>query len=296
MELKQLKENIYYISNPTNIGIIESNSEVILIDSGLDDDTARKILRVLEEEDWKLKAIINTHSHSDHCGGNAYLQEKTNVDIYAAEIEAEMIERPCLKPLCFFSGASPISELKNKFLMGRPSEVDYIIEEDNLVIDDVELKIVSLPGHALNQIGIEVKNILFCGDTIFSKAVLRKHKIPFCIDIDKHKETLSSLKKSDYDLFVPAHGRPVSEIIDLVEVNLNVIEKVEEYIIDNSNEAKTTEQIVKGVCNNYGVKTKGIQQYYLIKTAVMAYLSALEKREELELIIDDNLLYWRRTK
>ena len=115
----QLSEKVYYIPNLANIGVIKDGNNAILIDSGLDDNTAKKILKVLEKENLILKAIINTHSHADHCGGNAYLKEKAQVKIYAPEIESGIIENPILEPLYLFSGANPISDLKNKFLMAN---------------------------------------------------------------------------------------------------------------------------------------------------------------------------------
>ncbi|MGC8940941.1 MAG: MBL fold metallo-hydrolase [Candidatus Nanoarchaeia archaeon] len=109
MELKKITEQVYYIPNPANIGVVKDGEKsAILIDSGLDDDTGRKILRLLEKNDLFVKAIVNTHSHADHCGGNRYIKEKTNAMIYAPEVESAIIQYPSLEPLYLFSGASPL--------------------------------------------------------------------------------------------------------------------------------------------------------------------------------------------
>ncbi|WP_164742560.1 hypothetical protein [Caldicellulosiruptor changbaiensis] len=47
MDLKQINE-VYCILNSTNIGSIKDGKKIILLDRGLDDDTARKILKILE--------------------------------------------------------------------------------------------------------------------------------------------------------------------------------------------------------------------------------------------------------
>jgi hypothetical protein len=47
MELKQIAENVYYIPHVTNIGLIKSGDAAVLIDSGVDDDTGRRIMRLL---------------------------------------------------------------------------------------------------------------------------------------------------------------------------------------------------------------------------------------------------------
>lgn len=242
------------------------------------------------------KAIINTHSHADHCGGNAYFKEKKNVTIYASEIESGIIQYPILEPLYFFSGASPIRDLENKFLMAKPSHVDYIIKngEERLFIDGIELGIISLPGHSPNQIGIEVEDILFCADSVFSKYALRTHKIPFYIDIDKQKETLNFLKNSKYKLYIPSHAEPTENIMDLVEANMEIIEDVEQYLLENINDSKTTEQILKNLCDHYNIEIKTGQEYYLMNTVTMAYLSSLYKRGNLNYVIRENSLFWEK--
>jgi len=43
MELKKITELVYYIPNPANIGVVKDGEKsVILIDTGLDDDTGKK--------------------------------------------------------------------------------------------------------------------------------------------------------------------------------------------------------------------------------------------------------------
>ena len=75
-ELHQVGEKSYYIDCPAKIGLYRINdAEVYLIDSGNDKDAGRKIRRILNENGWSLKGIINTHSNADHIGGNQYLQQ-----------------------------------------------------------------------------------------------------------------------------------------------------------------------------------------------------------------------------
>ncbi|SDC17617.1 MULTISPECIES: MBL fold metallo-hydrolase [unclassified Candidatus Frackibacter] len=295
MKLNYITQNIGYLENRTKIGIIKFNNEVILIDSGLDDSVGRKVLRVLEEEGLHPKAIINTHAHADHCGGNAYLKRNTEVEIYAPKVEAEMVNAPYIEPLYLFSGAAPIKDLKNKFLMATPSKVDQIIAKDKseLEFEGLKINILPLPGHAPNQIGIGIDNILFCADTIFSKAVLRKHKIPFYMDINKQKQTLDFLKNSDYKLYIPAHGEPIEDIEELVDANLKVIDEIENLILEITKELSSTEEILQEVCNQCQINIERIQQYYLLKTAINAYLSSLYERGSLEISIKENLLSWR---
>lgn len=85
-ELRQITENDYYFDCPAKIGLVcIGNGEVILIDSGNDKDAGKKVYKILQEKEWTLKAIFNTHSHADHIGGNRFLQEKTGCSISSEE-------------------------------------------------------------------------------------------------------------------------------------------------------------------------------------------------------------------
>jgi len=297
MEMKKISEGVYYIPNPANIGVVKDREKsVILIDSGLDDDTGKKVLKLLEENGLFPKAIINTHSHADHCGGNRYIKEKTRAKIYAPEVESAIIQFPSLEPLYLFSGASPLKELQNKFLMAQPSDVDYVIKRDErkLKFDEVELGIVPLPGHAPNQVGVEVDEVLFCADSLFSEDVLRRHKIPFYADIDRTKETLRFLRNSQYKFYVPSHAEPRGSLNELVDANLEAIDGVEKYLLEEFHGRKSTQQVLKDMCDHYKIDMRGIQQYYLMNTVAMAYLSSLHERGKLKVEVKDNSLFWEK--
>jgi len=298
MELKQITRNVYYLPNPTNIGVVKDDSGVILIDSGLDEDVAKKVLRILEAEELVPKAVINTHSHADHCGADAWIKEKTKAKIFAPEIEADIIQHPQLEPFLLFSGADPIEDLKNKFLMAKPCQVDYVIKnsERKLTFDKIELEVVPLPGHSLNQIGIEVDDVLFCADSVFSKNVLDRYKVPYVADVVKLKETLALLNKSNYEYYVPSHAEPTNNITELVDINLETAKIIEEYILAALSNKKTTEQVLKTVCDNFKLEIKTAQQYYLINTGIMAHLSSLHKRGVLKFGIKENSVYWEKMR
>jgi len=70
MKLLELRKNVFYIDGILNIGVIANDrGEVLLIDAGLDERTARRVKVVLEDYNFKLKGIIITHAHAVHYGG-----------------------------------------------------------------------------------------------------------------------------------------------------------------------------------------------------------------------------------
>lgn len=94
-ELNQVGERSYYINCSAKIGIYKPNdTDVYLIDSGNDKDAGRKVHKILRENGWNLKGIINTHSNADHIGGNKYLQQQTGCKIFTDGIEAAFTRYP----------------------------------------------------------------------------------------------------------------------------------------------------------------------------------------------------------
>ncbi len=294
MKLEQISENTYYIPGAINIGVIRAGNDAVLIDTGLDREAGRRILRLLEKNNLKVKAIVNTHSHADHFGGNCYIVRRTDAKVYAPEIEAGIIHYPFLEPLYLYS-AHPVKDLMNRFLMAEASKVDFVLNAENKIKLDLGgefpiIDILSLSGHSPNQIGVEVDDVLYCADSVFSRNVIEKYKIPLFMDIERQKQTLSFLEKSSYEYYVPCHAEATNDISDLVESNLNVIRNVEELLV--SLREGTTEEILRKVCREFEIKLNNFTEYYLMMSTLKAYLSYLYNKGVLSANFD-NVLYWR---
>lgn len=177
MEIRKIAGQVHYVPNPVNICVVYTKDSAVLVDSGIDENFARKLCRLLEKP---AKFLINTHSHADHCGGNAFLKDKFSVHVLAPEIERQIIESPILEPFYLF-GAAPPKELQTKFLMAKPCRVDETLEPGTLTLRDVTLSIVPLAGHSPNQVGVAVDKILFCADALFGKELLRNTRCSLCM-------------------------------------------------------------------------------------------------------------------
>lgn len=294
MKLVKISENAYFIPGAINIGVIKTGESVVLIDTGIDRESGRRVLRTIEKSGLAVGAIINTHSHADHFGGNGYLIRNTNAKVYAPEIEAGVIQYPYLEPLYLFS-AHPVRDLMNRFLMAEPSRVDFILKDENfsrpvIELKDAEIEIIPLFGHSPRQIGVEIDGVLYCADSVFSSRIIQKYRIPLFMDIEKQKRTLSLLEKSNYDYYVPCHANPTDDISELIDMNMKVIESVEELLISCKN--RTTEEVLKMVCSKYGIRLTNFTEYCLMHSTIKAYLSCLYNRGDLNASFDGEILVW----
>lgn len=290
MEIKRLTERVAYVPNPVNIGVVYTENATVLVDSGLDESVPRKISRLLEKPPLYL---INTHSHADHCGGNAFLKKRFSTRVFAPKMEKEIIENTAFEPFYLY-GAFPPGELRNRFLMAKPSAVDEAIEEGTITIEDLELEIVPLPGHSPNQIGVAVEDVLFCADAVFSEETLKKHKIFVIYNVEKFFETLDFLEKTNYSYYVPSHGEVTENIGDLVKKNRKAAEDIINAVLEITGDPVSTEELMKKLFNRFEITLENLTQYVLYRSTLHAYLSFLLDRKEIEREFRDNVLLWRR--
>ena len=289
-ELVQVGDGTYYVNCPANVGIYETgDSEVILIDSGNDKEAGRKIVKIVAERGWRIKAIVNTHSNADHIGGNRYIQGKTGCAVFANGIEAAFTAYPELEP-AFLYGGFPPSELRNKFLMAAPSAVRDCSSPD---FPDV-LEILPLPGHFFHMIGLRTPdNVAFLADSLFGEHIINKYHITFIYNVQQYLATLDFVESLEARVFVPAHAGPVDDIGPLVRLNRNKVLEIARVITDLCASALCFEDILQRLCHTYGL-TLDFNQYVLIGGTLRAYLSYLKDAGKLCARFEQNKLLWER--
>lgn len=287
-ELNQIGEKSYYINCPAKIGIYRSNdTDVYLVDSGNDKDAGRKVRKILNENGWNLKGIINTHSNADHIGGNKYLQQQTGCKIFADGIEAAFTKYPILEP-SFLYGGYPCKDLRHKFLLASASDVKEISDSDF----PKELEIIPLRGHFFDMIGIRTPdNVVFLADCISSKNTLEKYQISFIYDVAEYLNTLDKVGSMKAAIFVPAHAEATKDIKDLVQINRKKVLEVADKIQSVLTAPMSFEALLKQIFDEYGL-LMNFEQYVLIGSTVRSYLSWMKDNKKIEAVFEDNLLIW----
>lgn len=287
MELTKLGEKTYCIQNPTNIGIYKLDDEkVCLIDTGNDKESGRKILKIINEQNWQVECIINTHSNADHVGGNKFIQDRTNCKILSSKIETAIINNPELEP-AFLYGAMPLNELNNKFLLAKESNCQII---DNNLPEGLEY--FTLKGHFIDMIGIKTSdNIYFLGDSIFSEETINKYHIFFIYDVEKYLQTLDFLETLNGTFYIPSHVKPLTDLKELIKINKNKINEICNKILSFCQNPTTTEEIIKNIFDTYNLEIN-INQYALLGSTIKSYLTYLNNQNKVEYFFKDNLLYW----
>lgn len=287
-ELVQVGEKSYYVNCPAKIGIYLANdSQVYLIDSGNDKDAGKKVRKILDEQGWSLKGIINTHSHADHIGGNRYLQQQTGCKIFASGIEAAFTNAPVLEPVSLYGGY-PNKDLRHKFLMAQESVAVDITDKDF----PKELEVIPLPGHSFEMIGIRTPDdVVFLADAVSSESTLEKYRISFIYDVAQYLDTLDRVERLEAAMFVPAHAEAVPDIKALVVENRQTVWEIAEDIQRILQAPMCFEELLRQIFTEYGL-TMTMEQHALVGSTVRSYLSWMKDSGKLQTEIVDNQLLW----
>ncbi len=287
-ELIQASQSAYYIDAPVKLGIVKINEEeVCAIDTGLDKASARKLLQIITKQGWKLKAIYNTHSHSDHIGGNAYLYAETKCQIFAPKVECACIVNTELEP-AFLNGAYPAKHLRHKFFMAESSPAIEI--ECELLAN---LEILPLAGHAFNMYGYRtVDDVLYLGDALASKESIDKYKIVYAYDIAKYLETLDMLKTVKAKLFIPSHVQASDNIQELLTYNIEKVLEIGDDLLDICKKGANFDKILQAIFTRYGLKMEA-NQHALAGSCIRSYIGWLKDIDKLDFYFEDNIMYWK---
>lgn len=125
----------------------------LLVDTGIA-HLRKDLASFLEGKPFE--AIVNTHAHEDHMGGNALLQKIFKVPIYAHAEALPIIERPGLLKLLPYQ--------KLYFGLPAPARAEPIAEV--LETGGHRFRVHPAPGHSPDHVLLqeEERGWLFCGD------------------------------------------------------------------------------------------------------------------------------------
>ncbi len=288
-KLEHLTGSTWYIPGAVNIGMYCCGNDAYLIDSGSSGETGRQVRKLLDSQGLTLKTIINTHSHADHIGGNAYLQKRFSCSVFAPNEEAPFVEDPSLEPK-FLWGGRPHQGLHSKHIQASPSKVTHTYQEGS--VEQTPLHAVPLPGHSWSMMGIITPDdVFFCADALIFHRIIRKYPFFFLYDPKLYLETLDHLQSAAYRLYVPSHAVPDHDITELVQINRNAVLYAADCIRDlvNRHGCITLDKLTAEICSLFSITVSHIM-YVLTRSTLSSYISWLTDLGDIELVYHQNTI------
>lgn len=286
MKLNCIKGNTYYIKGGTNTGIYKfKDGSVLLIDPGLLGMRPKKIINLLEENNLKLKYIINTHEHGDHFeGGIVLLESNPDIKVFSSEEAKVFIENPNFA--ADYSMGGKANEFLNLKLFNEKNKrikVDEVIKEGSLELNGEQFEIIKLSGHTEGSIGILTSDkVLFVGDLFVASSMLSKFNLLLLYNVKEYLNSIGKIKDIDFEYMVIGHGKEIISKKAIDEVVKNHKESVFKYInqvMELLEDRITMDNILKNILNNNDLSCNYKEYHYYRSTivSIMSYLIDLKK-------------------
>lgn len=106
----------------------------------IDPSEAEPVLSRVEKEKVALKAILNTHHHRDHTGGNSGILACMRLEVYGHKNDKDRI----------------------------PGMTHPVDEGDEIAVAGLKARVLFIPGHTTGHVAYLFGRNLFCGDTLFT--------------------------------------------------------------------------------------------------------------------------------
>lgn len=291
LEFVELAPGVSYVKAPTAIGVVRNGKRAALVDTGLDDNLVRKVVNHLSAEGVQVEAIVNTHSHADHFGGNAWTLGRAKAEVWAPAVEHHFIEHPALEPHTLW-GALPFTGLSTKWLQAAPSPVHHVVDAHEVEILGLPWKFHSLAGHSPNQAAVEVAGAVFLSDSLLPPAILEKYGIVFAVDPGPQRESAKRVLSLGSRVFQTYHGGIVEDLPALVDANVRAIDRVRELVLAAlAHGPRTAEEVFHALAREMSWSLS-VEQHALNFATVRAYLSRLERDGRVAPAIDGPRLAW----
>jgi glyoxylase-like metal-dependent hydrolase (beta-lactamase superfamily II) len=181
----------------TYIAHLGERRDCIIIDPGLE---PQAIADYLSEHSLTPAALVCTHGHSDHIGGNAALKERwPECPIVIGAIDAEKLINPELNLSAAFG-----------FAITSPPADRTLHEGERFSAAGIHLDVLETPGHSVGHIVLVAKQFnpwqVFGGDVLFAGSIGRTD-----LPQGDHATLIASITQrlwpmGDDTVFIPGHG------------------------------------------------------------------------------------------
>ena len=189
--------------------------DVSLVDTGYcahQELTVNLVSNALQNYGLKgLNKVVNTHLHSDHCGGNAALSETFDCKIWIPEAEATAVQDWNENLLSFL----PLGQECPRF-----THQALLIPGEEIVLGPYRWQILAAPGHDNHAIMLyqEQHHILISADALWEDGFgVIFPELWGEGGFEELAQTLELIEELPVALVIPGHGKPFTNVKKSIE-------------------------------------------------------------------------------
>lgn len=269
-ERTELTSRCSYLESTARIGLIRcGDGACVAVDGGDGPAAAQALLDRLKESGERLTAVFNTHTHADHVGGNAMLQQATGCAVFVPGAEVAVARTPALNAALLYGGF-PGPDQRHPFFLASPS--DALPLTDAALPEGMEA--IPLPGHSPCMTAYRCDGVLFLGDALCARETLEKCPLSFVWDLAAYRASLRRVMTLEAEWYLPAHAPALREVKELAQFHLDCADAVEERILSLCAEPVGFDALLAALMKSYGLHP-GPNRWLLTSSTLRSYLSAM---------------------
>lgn len=192
-----------------------SEGDVSLVDSGYcahQQMTVDLVSSALKQRDLnKLNKVVNTHLHSDHCGGNAALSKAFDCEVWIPEAEAIAVQDWDENLLSFQQLGQDCP---------RFTHHGVLVPGQEIILGPYRWQILGAPGHDNHSIMLyqEQHQILISADALWEEGFgVIFPELWGEGGFEEVAQTLEFIEGLSVALVIPGHGRPFTNVQKSIE-------------------------------------------------------------------------------
>jgi glyoxylase-like metal-dependent hydrolase (beta-lactamase superfamily II) len=178
-----------------------------VIDTGYDSHSQQTIDLVSERLGAdRLERIVNTHLHSDHCGGNAALQDATACEVCVPEVSFGAVRDWDESRLTFLH----TGQTCRRFSAHKP-----LIPHDELALAGYGWSILPAPGHDDDAVMFFQRDsrVLISGDALWEdRLAIIFPEIGGLDGFTNARRVLADIERLNPAFVIPGHGAPFADV------------------------------------------------------------------------------------
>lgn len=202
----RVMENVYFVGTSwVSVFLLDTAEGLVLIDCAMQENVYQIVdnIRSLGFDPHKIKKLLLTHGHFDHCGAARAIQEMSGCEIWIGQEDAMFFTER--RDLIAFEDHVPEFELTGCYDYSKPIDLGNIV-----------LEAVHCPGHtpgvtsfffSVQHKGRTVNCAIHggLGSALVSRANLEKNRLPLSLQQD-YCESIDKVIDRPVDVVLPSHA------------------------------------------------------------------------------------------
>lgn len=245
-----------------------TDRDIVLIDTGYAKLDRSALTNLIDENGWRVRAVLCSHAHWDHTGNVRYLQQR-----YGAQAAISLIEAGIsVNPDSYRANYVALTYGKSRELfLEECFTADRVIfpQDDHIDVDSARFGVLPLPGHSAGHIGfVTPDGVAYIGDCLLDSHEIAGAKLPTSMYIARDLESKESLRGADYPAYILAHKQVITDpaqLPALIDENIAFIHRKADELLEDLTDGMTFSDWIYAFCQRENIRTRQELKFSIVE-------------------------------